>query len=480
MHRLACVVDKWHKIVATSRSAVMGGESFAAFARQELTLFVALCLVFFALSLRDEYDEGYELLSRLFFRTASARPPILVVAVLFGWAGVTHALTSRGLRVSRAVGGICEPRVVSRYALGLLDVILACRLVPFVADVVFATDKFGVWCLTFDIVAYGCCFGALVAPPSSLFLSPPEAFSEERSAAHARYDHSAVLMTAHSRAGLFRALVDSLCAPFAPVTFWHVIVADYATSLAKALGDVHVTSCVAYAGLANWGAGAVSNHGVFWEETRGDCVTSELNAWALALPFWCRLFQCLHVLRKTGEQKNFWNACKYATAFPLVYAGYLDRYEPSDYTRRLVVATAVAQSSATFAWDLFMDWGLFKKRRGALLCGLFEPGAMREPKSLVFKGLSDGAIVCLYGLLVFFNFSLRFIWTLAVFGHAPTRGLGMLNFELAEIARRTVWAVFRIEWEYHEKGWPLDGDGDDDGAALELVKHADGDDGEAV
>ena len=99
------------------------------------TLFVALCLVFFALSLRDEYDEGYELLSRLFFRTASARPPILVVAVLFGWAGVTHALTSRGLRVSRAVGGICEPRVVSRYALGLLDVILACRLVPFVAFV---------------------------------------------------------------------------------------------------------------------------------------------------------------------------------------------------------------------------------------------------------------------------------------------------------------------------------------------------------
>ena len=88
--------------------------------------------------------------------------------------------------------------------------------------------------------------------------------------------------------------------------------------------------------------------------------------------------------------------------------------------------------------------------------------------------------MCLYGLLVFFNFSLRFIWTLAVFGHAPTRGLGMLNFELAEIARRTVWAVFRIEWEYHEKGWPLDGDGDDDGAALELVKHADGDDGETV
>jgi len=132
--------------------------------------------------------------------------------------------------------------------------------------------------------------------------------------------------------------------------------------------------------------------------------------------------------------------------------------------------TAVVQSSATFAWDLFMDWGLFKKRRGALLCGLFEPDAMREPKSLVFRRRSDAFVYAAYGALCLFNFGLRFAWALAVFGHVSTRGLGMLNFELAEIARRTVWAVFRIEWEYHEKGWPLEGDDDADAeAAVELV-----------
>ena len=459
--------------------ASSSSSSFSAFARNELTLLVALVLVFAALSLQDSYGDAYELLSRLFFRTASARPPVLLVAVLFGWCGVVEFATSRGLVISRAIGPHCEPRVVLRFTIGLLDVILVCRLVPFVANEVFATDKFGVWCLTFDLIAYGCCFVALVAPPSAFCLSPPEALNAERCAAHAKYDHSAVLQTAHSRASLLKTLSESLCAPFAPVTFWHVIVADYATSLAKALGDVHVTACVAWASLETLAAEEVTaatpvaNHGVFWEETRGSCVTSELNAWALALPFWCRLFQCLAVLRKTGEQKNFWNACKYATAFPLVYAGYLDRYEPSEYTRRLVVATAVVQSSATFAWDLFMDWGLFKKRRGALLCGLFEPDRMREPKSLVFRKESDAYVLCAYGLLVFFNFSLRFAWALAVFGHVSTRGLGMLNFELAEILRRTVWAVFRIEWEYHEKGWPLDSDDDDDDAALELVKHAD-------
>ena len=38
----------------------------------------------------------------------------------------------------------------------------------------------------------------------------------------------------------------------------------------------------------------------------------------------------------------------------------------------------------------------------------------------------------------------------------------MLSFEVAELARRTVWALFRIEWEYHEKGWPLDTDSDNE------------------
>ena len=69
-------------------------------------------------------------------------------------------------------------------------------------------------------------------------------------------------------------------------------------------------------------------------------------------------------LTKNRRTQNFWNAVKYATAFPLVYAGYLDRLAPTDQTRRLVVLTACVQSSATFAWDLCMDWGLFKKREG--------------------------------------------------------------------------------------------------------------------
>ena len=47
---------------------------------------------------------------------------------------------------------------------------------------------------------------------------------------------------------------------------------------------------------------------------------------------------------------------------------------------------------------------------------------------------------------------LRFIWTLTFLGAVPGRGGGMFFLELAEVVRRTVWAVFRIEWEMVAKG----------------------------
>ena len=97
----------------------------------------------------------------------------------------------------------------------------------------------------------------------------------------------------------------------------------------------------------------------------------------------------------------------------------------------------------------------------------------RPPPRLGRGGSVETGARLRYGALVLFNFSLRFAWALAVFGHVSTRGLGMLNFELAELARRTVWALFRIEWEYHERKWPLDGDEVAE-ESLELVAHEDG------
>ena len=167
------------------------------------------------------------------------------------------------------------------------------------------------------------------------------------------------------------------------------------------------------------------------------------------------------VYSQTGEQKNLWNALKYSTAFPLVYAGYLRKLDagaggldvaPDPWMHdHLFVLAAVAQSSYCFVWDVLMDWGLPERGRpaggggggggGGGVCGWRMRGEL-----LVTR---DKA---LYLVLCAFNLVLRFTWTLTFLGALPGRGGGMFCVEVLEIARRTVWAVFRIEWELVHKG----------------------------
>ena len=163
------------------------------------------------------------------------------------------------------------------------------------------------------------------------------------------------------------------------------------------------------------------------------------NALMLALPFWWRLMQCLKVYSVTGERKNLWNALKYSTAFPLVYAGYLRRHRPSARHDRWLVLAACVQSSYCFFWDVQMDWGLLRRDSRAAL-----GWSLREPLLVTSKRW-------VYGALCVFNLALRFIWALSIFGGVQGRGAGMFFFEVIELVRRTVWAIFRIEWEVINK-----------------------------
>lgn len=198
-------------------------------------------------------------------------------------------------------------------------------------------------------------------------------------------------------------LLGSVIAPFAPVTFWHVIVADYLTSMAKVFSDVQITVCQAsfilkHAAEADDGTLRYIRSTELWERGHGACAGSSANSVMLALPFWWRLMQCLRVYAETGEQKNLWNALKcahrtrrltphrlakaalappplrlrprttrptrptppprYSTAFPLVYMGFLRRRDPSASHDHLFVLAAVVQSTYCFVWDVVMDWGL--------------------------------------------------------------------------------------------------------------------------
>jgi len=242
-----------------------------------------------------------------------------------------------------------------------------------------------------------------------------------------------------SRFSLLKTLWQSFTAPFAPVTFWHVIVADYLTSLAKTFSDLQLTFCISASILNRDQTGDPYERTTdLWNNYYSECSNGTWNALMLALPFWLRLMQCFRVYSETKEQKNLWNALKYSTAFPLVYAGYLRKQSPSLAHDRFFVLCAIVQSSYCFIWDVLMDWGLPMRARHDM------EGIMgwkwRTPLVITRSKL-------VYVLLCVFNLSLRFIWALSIFGGVPGRGFGMFFFEVVEMLRRTVWAVFRVEWE---------------------------------
>jgi|TARA_B100000513_G_scaffold187776_1_gene110433 hypothetical protein len=75
-----------------------------------------------------------------------------------------------------------------------------------------------------------------------------------------------------------------MMAPCGPVTFWHVIVADYLTSMAKAGQDLQLTACISahiYTADHQGHAGHMSSTAL-WEEERPD-TSSPLMRLVLAL-----------------------------------------------------------------------------------------------------------------------------------------------------------------------------------------------------
>lgn len=382
-----------------------------------------------------------KLLGKLLWKNATARPPVLLILILVGWSWVVKTCTAAGMELERVLGGPTKPHeMATTCAITLLNVFLGVHLIHFVASEIPGLT-WRPW-LTSNVLLHLIFMLVGLLPH--------------------RYLH------AEPRSSLVRTLWESLIAPLGPVTFWHVIVADYATSLAKAFADLQKMFCVTSSILAVHDSRPERyvRTTVLWDEFHGPCVDALSNSLMLALPFWCRLFQCLRVYSETREQKNLWyawacptpasaarrtthpsirprNALKYSSAFPPIYLGWLKRQTPSLSIQGLFVLSAVVNSTYTFVWDVLMDWGMLQwdKERGCWrLC-------MREQTVIARKKTP-------YAVLLIFNFLLRFVWALAVFGSVPTRGHGMFFFETLEILRRTVWAVFRIEWEYVAKVLP--------------------------
>ena len=511
-------------------------------------------------------ERAYFILDRTAWHNATARPPVVLAVVLFGWSFVVARCRSAGMKLELILGpGFLLPaRDTFRSAIVLCDVILFAHLMHFVlepvngaadrpiylaCDVILVVLVICMVCsppalnyaddyydadLAFDIKkkvsaehpslkSQPSFCSALAAQDPMLATSPvngaildnlsPTTISRGSSLATAatlenntmsEAEDAFLLLTEaanttfivddlnqeqpsvpsskkkkkmmmpaplsssrsgclypEARVGLVRAIRDSLASPFSPVTFWHVLVADYATSLAKALADVQITACVVVSFFAAGGglvsptrvaltrSGGASLSDAIFETYKAECSRSVANALCLALPFWCRFAQCSRSFADTGGKKHVVNALKYCSAFPLIIIGFMEkRADPLDLEslaryRKIIVVAAVVNSSFSFFWDVVVDWGLLRPKRRNVIFGSL--GLNR----------SGVAVALGYAALLSFNLATRFAWAATVFSKTNnTLPRTMFLLEAIEVLRRTVWAIFRIEHEYISRGLP--------------------------
>jgi hypothetical protein len=236
-------------------------------------------------------------------------------------------------------------------------------------------------------------------------------------------------------------------APMYEVQFRDGFIGDVFTSMVRPMQDIAFTSFYLLSGLQGWW--------MFREQTSEENINVPVErSWLLhtvvlpactVSPLWWRFCQCL---RQCYDTKKRWpylgNAVKYFFAAQVAMFGVFD---PEKTGSAVWIIMFVLATFYQLWWDIFMDWELLEWHH--------ETGAYKLRKRRLFQ--RDAVYIFIF--LV--NFILRFGWTLIVM---PTTYLSpsgaLLNtfsvdfmtlvtplLTCAEIIRRTLWGLIRIELE---------------------------------
>jgi hypothetical protein len=151
-----------------------------------------------------------------------------------------------------------------------------------------------------------------------------------------------------------------------------------------------------------------------------------------------RIRQCLVQLSYPGNDTKIavmLNIIKYSTSFPpLLFSGALLMGYRNQLIPTLLIVSATINSTCGFLWDIIMDWGFVS--------------VTQCPRKFTFKTRSlypftfhIFAVIC--------NFALRFSWVANELPYFQTfdRNNLILILQIAEVFRRCVWIMFRVEWE---------------------------------
>lgn len=225
--------------------------------------------------------------------------------------------------------------------------------------------------------------------------------------------------------------------PANTISFPEVLIADSLTSLSKVFKDLGITIIAIYAKLSGKDIVLMHDTGMI------------LIAVLASLPFSIRVRQCLIQLDSASDFYSrlaiTLNILKYLSSFPPIWiaAAASLGYGSSNVTM-LAATSATINSIFGFLWDIVMDWGLISICRngdGSFISfrqRFLLPTFLYIPASVI-------------------NLILRFSWTAnrvlsLKYLHASHL---ILLVEVAEVVRRALWNIFRIEWEIILKQDPI-------------------------
>ncbi|KAJ1410900.1 EXS family-domain-containing protein [Ochromonadaceae sp. CCMP2298] len=224
----------------------------------------------------------------------------------------------------------------------------------------------------------------------------------------------------------FWRLLRNCFLPGSSIHFSEVLLADCFTSLSKVLKDMGISLFAMYAFMRSDSTVDYHNHAM---------VAIALLA---SLPYYLRVRQCTVQLYGCGDLYArvpvVLNIIKYCTAFPPIW---LTAYASLGYRlenmARLITFFATLNSLYSFLWDVIMDWGMLS--------------ISRQGKFSLRPRIMLPAVT--YFLATLLNLALRFAWLI---NRLPGMdrlhsSVIVLAIELGEVFRRSMWMLYRIEWE---------------------------------
>ena len=303
-----------------------------------------------------------------------------------------------------------------------------------------------------------------------------------------------VIIPWRKRKVLWTIVSLTLGAPFYEVTFRDGFIGDILTSTVRPLQDLAYTVVFLFLGLQSWWDSQAYNNNTNNDATAGagdistGFTTTSLDdvplerSWLLHTfilpactlsPLWWRFLQNL---RQCFDHKQRWpylgNAFKYMLAAEVAIFGMFD---PSMKQHPVWILCFFGATLYQVCWDVFMDWGLLEWDEDEVMYqyyhsngsasggsgggrkGLFWwwPYKLRSKRAYPHKWI--------YYTIFLLNFCLRFVGMLTLIPPVYlSRRTGLIvntwydpDFQLfvgslaasAEIFRRTIWALLRLEWE---------------------------------